>query len=192
MKKNLSSLTREDWNQLFPIELVDHDPSWKTTFENEKNRILKSVGNEMILKIEHFGSSSISGIKSKPYIDLLIEIPGHLLFDEKLIEHFSNLGYTHFKVPARDTIEEYSSFGKGYNLEGQREQIFHIHMCPSENQMWKQMDFRNYLIQNPIRAREYEALKLELASKFKNDRGAYVLGKTDFVNDTLDMIKNPI
>lgn len=35
--------------------------------------------------------------------------------DGKLIEEFSELGYSHFKVPARENIEEYSTFGKGYN-----------------------------------------------------------------------------
>lgn len=188
MKKSLYDLTKEDWNTLFPIELVDHNPEWKQIFENEKKRIIKKVGNETILRIEHFGSSSIPNIKSKPYIDLLIEIPQQLLFEENLIAQFTELGYVHFKVPSRDNIEAYSSFGKGYNLAGKKEQIFHIHMCPKENFMWKQMDFRDYLIANDERAKQYENLKLNLASKFKNDRGAYVLGKTDFINETLDII----
>lgn len=188
MKKTLNDLTKEDWNTLFPIELEDHNPEWKNIYENEKNRILKKVGDEKILRIVHFGSSSISTIKSKPYIDLMIEIPKELLFDEKLIDAFTELGYSHFKVPARENIEEYSTFGKGYNLDGTKEQIFHIHMCPENNMMWKQIDFRDYLNANNKRAKQYEDLKLELVSKFKNDRGSYVLGKTDFVNETLDII----
>ena len=51
------------------------------------------------------------------------------------------------------------------------------------------IDFRDYLNSNPERAKEYENLKIELATKFKNDRGSYVLGKTDFVNETLNIIK---
>ncbi|SNZ00358.1 GrpB family protein [Flagellimonas pacifica] len=190
MKRTLYDLTKEDWNTLFPIELVDHDPEWKNIYENEKNRIIAKVGKEKILRIEHFGSSSIASIKSKPYIDLMIEIPEELLFNEKLIEEFTALGYSHFKVPARENIAEYSTFGKGYNVDGKKEQIFHIHMCPKDNVMWKQIDFRDYLNANSKRAQEYENLKLELASKFKNDRGSYVLGKTDFVNETLDIISN--
>ena len=53
--------------------------------------------------------------------------------------------------------------------------------------MWQQIDFRDYLNSNKKRAKEYEALKLKLASEFKNDRGAYVLGKTDFVNQTINL-----
>ncbi len=189
MKKTLNDLTKDEWNKLFPIELVDHNPEWKNIYESEKKRIIDTVGSETILRIEHFGSSSIPSIKSKPYIDLLIEIPKKLLFNKNLIGQFTELGYSHFVVPARENIETYSSFGKGYNLDGTKEQIFHIHMCPSDNVMWKQIDFRNYLNSNPERARQYENLKIELATKFKNDRGCYVLGKTDFVNETLDIIK---
>ncbi|GAA3596508.1 GrpB family protein [Flavivirga amylovorans] len=187
MTKSLKELKKEDWNRLFPIELVDHNPEWKNIYRKEKQRILDKVGTEKILRIEHFGSTSITSIKSKPYIDLMIEIPKELLFDEKLIDKLAELGYSHFKVPARENIDEYSTFGKGYNVDGTKEQIFHIHMCPKDNAMWEQIDFRDYLNTNKKRAKEYENLKLELASKFKNDRGAYVLGKTNFVNETINL-----
>ncbi len=182
-------MTKDDWNTLFPVELVDHNPEWKNIYEDEKKRIFDKVGNEIILRVEHFGSSSIPKIKSKPYIDLLIEIPKELLFDKTLIDQFTELGYSHFKVPARENIEEYSSFGKGYNLNGEKEQIFHIHMCPKDNIMWEQIKFRDYLNVNEKRAKEYENLKLELASKYRNDRGAYVLGKAEFIKETLELIK---
>ena len=188
MKKTLYDLTKEEWNTLFPIHLVEHNPEWKNLYKIEKERILEVVEAESILRIEHFGSSSIPSIKSKPYIDMMIDIPNELLFDESLIEKFTDLGYSHFKVPARDDIKEYSSFGKGYNIDGEKEQIFHIHMCPKENIMWRQIDFRDYLNEHIERAKEYENLKLELASKYKNDRGAYVLGKTEFVYETLKLI----
>lgn len=188
MKKTLYDLTKDDWNTLFPIELVDHNPEWKNSYQKEKERIIKSIGTEIILRIEHFGSSSIPAIKSKPYIDLMIEIPKHLLFDKHLINKFTELGYSHFEVPARENIEAYSSFGKGYNLDHKKEQIFHIHMCPKDNIMWRQIDFRDYLNEHLERAKKYEGLKLELASKYRNDRGAYVLGKTEFIHETLALI----
>ena len=188
MKKTLFDLTKEDWNTLFPVELVDHDPNWKQIFEAEKHLIFNAIGSDRILRIEHFGSSSIPNIKAKPYIDLLIEIPENLLFDETLIEQFKELGYTHFKVPAREGIDAYMSFGKGYNLDGVKEQIFHIHMCPKTNSMWEQIQFRDYLIEHQDRAQAYEDLKVGLAAKYRNDRGAYVLGKTAFIRETLKII----
>lgn len=50
MKKKLSDLTREDWNRLFPVELVDQNPEWKTLFEEEKARIIEKARCEIILR----------------------------------------------------------------------------------------------------------------------------------------------
>ena len=190
MKKTLYDLTRDDWNTLFPIELSEHNVNWKSIFEAEKNRILENIDHSFFNRIEHFGSTSIPNIKAKNYIDLFIEIPKEFLFNKELIESFEKLGYSFFEVPAREDIEAYMSFAKGYNFEGKEEQIFHIHMCPKENVMCNQLNFRDYLIENPTKAKEYEQLKIELASKYRNDRGAYVLGKTDFVKETLNLYQN--
>ena len=189
MKKSLYDLTKEDWNSLFPVELVEHNPAWKGVFEMEKKRILEKVSKDVILRIEHFGSTAIPGIRAKPYIDIIIEIPTVLLFDEKVIKDFEQLGYSYFKVPEREDIPAYMSFGKGYNLDGVKEQIYHIHMCPKDNFMWRQVEFRDYLIAHPDRARAYEQLKVDLAAKHSNDRGKYVVSKTDFIKKTLDLIK---
>lgn len=188
MKKTLKDLTKDDWNTLFPITLEDHNPLWIERFTQEKELLLSKIGSSKLLRIAHFGSSSIASIKSKPYIDMLIEIPEELLFDENLVQEFADLGYTHFVVPERDAYAAYSSFAKGYHLDGKKSQIFHIHMCPKTNNMWQQIKFRDYLISNTSRAKAYEALKLNLAAQYKNDRGAYVLGKTNFIKETLALL----
>ena len=38
MKKSLNDLTKDDWNTLFPIKLVDHNPQWKTIYNEENDR----------------------------------------------------------------------------------------------------------------------------------------------------------
>ncbi|MDW3194434.1 MAG: GrpB family protein [Cytophagales bacterium] len=187
---DLSQLTKEQFNTLYPVELVDYNPNWVRLFDAEKAMILSAVDSNLLGRIEHFGSTSIPGIKAKPYIDILIEIDESMLFNEGLIDQFKPIGYQHWKVPERDGIAAYMSFGKGYYNDGTTAQIFHIHMCPANNFMWKQIAFRDYLIAHPERAQAYESLKTDLAAKHKNDRGAYVLGKTDFVVETLAMIKD--
>jgi len=188
--KTLYDLTKEDWNTLFPIQLTDHDPTWKTIFEQEKKRIIAAIDTKAILRIEHFGSTSIPDIQSKPYIDIIIETPEELLFDETTIEQFKGIGYTYFIVPERDDYDAYMSFGKGYRFDGVKEQIFHIHMCPKNNLMWKQIEFRDYLITHPERAKAYEELKVKSAAIHRNDRGGYVLSKNDFINETIKLIES--
>ncbi|WP_318849322.1 GrpB family protein [Chryseobacterium sp. JV558] len=188
MKNSLKDLTKNDWNTLFPVVLVDHNPDWKHLYQKEKQKIVARLGKEIILRIEHFGSTSISWIKAKPYIDIIIEVPKSLLFSEEVIDGFENIGYQYFKVPERGNITAYMSFAKGYNLDGIEAQIYHIHVCSKENAMLCQIAFRDYLNANEAYAKEYEILKMTLAAKFKNDRGAYVLGKDDFVSKTMDLI----
>lgn len=192
MAKELKSLTKEEWNTFFPVELVAHDPSWKELFAQEKQLLLTAIGPETLVAVEHFGSSAIPGIMSKPYIDLLVAIPPEYLFSEELIRQFEALGYVYFKVPQRGNIDAYMSFGKGYRVEGFSEQIYHLHVCPASNVMWEQLIFRDFLTAHPMRAYQYERLKLELAAQFKHDRGAYVLGKDRFIADTLALANHPV
>ncbi len=44
MKKSLNDLTKDDWNVLYPIELVVHNPEWKNIYEKEKERIVEKSG----------------------------------------------------------------------------------------------------------------------------------------------------
>ena len=46
------------------LELVSYDPEWEIFFDNEKNRIRKTIGH-IISAIEHVGSTSIKNMCSK-------------------------------------------------------------------------------------------------------------------------------
>lgn len=190
MSNPLYDLKKDDWNRLFPVHLENHNPQWSAVFQKEKELILSKIEHFKPILIEHVGSTSIPGIKAKPYIDILIVIEEELLFNEELTAVLATLGYTYFLVPKRDEIEAYMSFGKGYNLEGKPEQIFHIHMCSENNITVKQREFRDFLKANPEQAKAYEKLKIASAEKFKNDRGGYVLSKNEFVQQVLALIGN--
>lgn len=185
MGSPLYELKKEDWNRLFPIHLEEHNPAWREIFLREKELILPRISHFSPELVEHVGSTSIPGIKAKPYIDLLIVIPAEHLFSEEVISSMAEIGFTYFLVPKRDDIEAYMSFGKGYNLDGLKEQIFHIHMCPQDNVMVNQLLFRDVLRKDEKLARAYENLKVESASKFKNDRGSYLLSKNEFIQSVI-------
>ncbi|MBN7810948.1 GrpB family protein [Algoriphagus sp. H41] len=191
MGSPLYELKKEDWNRLFPIHLEEHNPAWKEIFQREKELVLSRISAFSPERIEHVGSTSIPGIKAKPYIDLLIVIPAEHLFSEELIAALAEIGFTYFLVPKRDDIEAYMSFGKGYNLDGVKEQIFHIHMCPGDNFMVNQIAYRDRLRSDETLAKAYEKLKIESAAKFKNDRGNYLLSKNEFIRDVLKNTKTP-
>ncbi|WP_143960148.1 GrpB family protein [Litoribacter populi] len=183
MNKKLEDLTKHEWDTLFPIELVNHNLNWKNIFEQERRQITEKIGDK-IISIEHVGSTAILDIKAKPYIDISIEIPKENLFDDEIIDALQDLNYHFFRQIGKDA--DYMIFVKGYNLDGLREQIFHIHMCPPKHEMLDQIIFRDYLTAYPKRAKEYEQLKTELAAKYKNDRVGYRVAKDDFIAETLN------
>jgi GrpB-like predicted nucleotidyltransferase (UPF0157 family) len=189
MNNPLYELKKEDWNRLFPVHLEDHNPDWRRIFEEEKRLIESRIAVFSPERIEHVGSTSIPGIKAKPYIDMLIVVAEEHLFSDQLTEAMEEIGYTYFLVPKRDQIEAYMSFGKGYHLDGQKDQIFHIHLCTRDNFMVNQLVFRDALRSDRDLARRYEALKVESASRFRDDRGSYLLSKNDFVLEVIHRSK---
>lgn len=185
MSSPLYELTREDWNRLFPIHLEAHNPEWKLIFKREKELILSKISDIQPRMVEHVGSTSIPGIMAKPYIDILIVVDLEWMFSQELIDRMGEVGYTYFLVPAHEEIESYMSFGKGYNLDGQPEQIFHIHLCPSDNFMVNQLKFRDRLRADLELAKSYEKLKTAAALTYRNDRGGYRNSKSDFIREVL-------
>jgi len=182
MHKRLEDLTKTEWDTLFPVELVSHDPNWKLIYAVERQKITEFIG-EKIIKIEHVGSTAIPAISAKPYIDISIEIPRENLFNKGIISAMERLNYHFFRQFGK--AEDYMIFVKGYNLNASKAQIFHVHMCPSRHEMLNQVLFRDLLLANPSRAVEYGLLKIDLAKKFRNDRVGYRMAKGEFVAETL-------
>ncbi len=57
-----------------PVVLVDYDPAWPALFAREEVRIRAALG-DVVLQLEHTGSTSIPGLAAKPIIDMLLVVP---------------------------------------------------------------------------------------------------------------------
>ena len=55
------------------------DKKWKMDFEDIKKEIQSAIG-DLILGIEHVGSTSVEGLSAKPCIDLDIVIKDYSVF----------------------------------------------------------------------------------------------------------------
>ena len=71
--KPLSEMTLEELWQLFPIILSSHNPDWKNYYEEEKALLEKSFG-DLLVRIEHIGSTAVEGLIAKPTVDILLEV----------------------------------------------------------------------------------------------------------------------
>lgn len=171
----------ELWD-LFPIYFVDNNKAFEVQYKEEEN-ILKSLIGSCIKRISHIGSTAIKNIKTKPIVDILIEIDylnNYQIIKNTLLKNnyiLMNEDMTNFKV----------SFNKGYTINGYADKVYHIHIKKYGD--CDELYFRDYLNGNLDKAQEYEALKAELYNKYKPNRDLYTEGKKEFVSEIVRLSK---
>jgi len=163
-----------------PVYIVPHNPDWPRMFAEERNHLLATLPPELIGRIEHFGSTAIPGLAAKPVVDMLVEVSSLEATKGRIAPVLEAAGYDYFWRPTRgdDVPPFYAWFIK---RDGDGVRTHHIHMVEKDFEHWQGLLFRDYLIEHPEVAREYEALKLRLAHDYPNDREAYTDGKTEYV-----------
>ncbi len=162
------------------IDIVPYDSSWPREFEKEKNHLRECLPRELIKRIEHFGSTAIPNLAAKPVIDMLVEVTSLEATKERIVPVLEGQGYDYFwrATHGEDGPPFYAWFIKR-DAAGNR--THHIHMVEADFEHWDRLLFRDYLIDHPEVAREYEILKLKLARDYSHDRIAYTEGKAEFV-----------
>lgn len=186
-KGDFDSLTAEQVGKLFPIRVVPYNPDWVALFEQERILIAEALGEEVILTIEHFGSTSVVGLAAKPTIDILVEVPE--LSDELrriIIQQLGAIGYGNM----HNSEEEYKmTFGKGYDASCPCTQTYHVHIREKGAMPQDEIYFRDYLRQNSDVRDEYAGLKYALAEKYQFNREDYTQAKTEFIRRMTEIQK---
>ncbi|HQQ75913.1 MAG TPA: GrpB family protein [Thermoanaerobaculia bacterium] len=176
LEARVARAVRED------VAISLYDPRWPTSFRLEKEHLLACLPGDLILRIEHFGSTAVPGLSAKPIVDMLVEVTNLQATRERIVPILESQGYDYFWRPTfgDDGPPFYAWFIKREPGTGVR--THHIHMVESDfAEHWDRLLFRDYLIEHPEVAREYEALKLRLAAASPHDRVAYTRGKTEFI-----------
>lgn len=173
MAKELSEMTLEELWQLFPIILEAHNPKWPQWYLEQEAHLKAALPTDAIARISHVGSTAIETIHAKPIVDILLE----LLPTGSMASVHSILSAAGWLCMNRS--EKHMSFNKGYTKYGFAEKVFHLHVRLAGDN--RELYFRDYLIDHPDIAREYEALKLDLWKRYEHDRDGYTNAKTEFV-----------
>jgi GrpB-like predicted nucleotidyltransferase (UPF0157 family) len=162
------------------VDIVPYDPQWPALFLQEKEHLVSCLHPGLIGRIEHFGSTAVPGLAAKPIIDMLVEVTSLEETKRRVVPVLESQNYEYFWRPSwgDDTPPFYAWFIKR-DSEGNR--THHIHMVEPEFEHWDRLLFRDYLVEHPEVAREYETLKLELVRNDHKDRVAYTKAKTDFI-----------
>jgi len=75
------------------VILVEYDRNWVELFEQEAVYLRNLLGEALMLRIEHFGSTAIPGMPAKPIIDMLVEIPSFDRVQQEALPQLVNAGY---------------------------------------------------------------------------------------------------
>ena len=156
------------------LELEDYREDYPSIYEKEKDELL-NIYKDRIRYIDHVGSTSIIGIKSKPIIDINIQTDDLDEFKKYTESHVEGNVYTVKKEP---------TMGGDYLIrkeeEGKVKAFIHVYKTNDINCI-SSILFRDYMNNHPEEAKKYEELKVDLYNKYKDSRNEYVLGKDEYI-----------
>ena len=163
------------------VEIVSYDPRWPLLFDEEAKRLRAVLDPSLIVGIEHFGSTAISGLSAKPIIDILIAVRSLAAAQITFVEALRNLEYVYWSEnPKKDRM----FFVKGMPPFGSK-RSHHVHVTELHGQMWQRLAFRDYLRAHPEEAEIYERLKRRLAIEYQTDREAYTDAKSAYIDSVV-------
>lgn len=156
------------------IVVLPYDENWKKAFEDIKSE-LDVVLKDLVLSIEHVGSTSVEGLSAKPIIDIDVVIEDRSRLDD-VITALGKIGYTHEGDQGIPGREAFKYEGKEHLMK------HHLYVCSKDaSELKRHISFRDYLREHPEAVREYSRVKEEGARLFPHDIDSYIEHKSPFI-----------
>jgi GrpB-like predicted nucleotidyltransferase (UPF0157 family) len=182
-EKRIKRVTQEK------IEIVPYNPDWPQMFVQERSHLFSCLPLTLVKRIEHFGSTAVPGLSAKPVIDILVEVPSLEETKTIIVPILSAQAYEYFWRPTwGDDVPPFYAWFIKRNSQGHR--THHIHMVEHDFEHWDRLLFRDYLIEHPDIAKEYETLKVHLAQNISDNRVSYTEAKTEFIVKVTQIAKS--
>lgn len=161
------------------IHLQPYDPRWPARFAAERE-FLAACFSTLPLAIEHIGSTAIPGLAAKPIIDIMVLV-ADLADGRAAIGALEAGGYSYW----RDNPDRARLFLVKGLPPSAPQRTHHLHIVADTARLERHLVFRDALRRDPARRDAYQALKTDLALRYRNDREAYTDAKDAFVAEIL-------
>lgn len=162
------------------VIVLPHDREWKFAFEKIKTEIEEVIG-DLIIGIEHVGSTSVEGLSAKPCIDVDIIIKDYSMFDT-VVSKLETIGYRHVGNQGIKDREVFKYSDKPHL------QKHHLYVCPQQSEeLRRHIAFRDFLRSNPEAVKKYSLVKEEAAQLFPDDIDKYMEYKTPCIKELYKM-----
>ena len=167
------------------VNIVTYNPLWKAEFEKIRSA-LNALAGDLVLGIEHVGSTAVEGMAAKPIIDIDVVMESYEVFP--MIQHrLEQAGYTHLGTLG---VEGREVFDGGQDPGWMP---CHLYVCSQDGKAYlEHIALRNYLRQNAEARQAYARLKENLAERYHQDVDAYCENKTAFIQQILNQTLYPI
>lgn len=163
------------------VRVVPYNPEWKNEFLKIKAMLDASV-DDLIISIDHIGSTAIEGLAAKPIIDIDVVIDSYDIFPA-VKDRLSKIGFEH---EGNLGVEGREAFKKTFVDDFMP---YHIYICPKDGRgHLEHIAFRDYLNSHPEAMKAYGELKTKLAEQFRTDITSYVNAKQGFIQNILNNI----
>ena len=158
------------------VTVLPYDSAWKSAFEAIKKEIEGAAG-DLILGIEHVGSTSVEGMSAKPCIDLDVVIRDASVL-EAVIARLAAIGYIHegdLGIPGREAFKY---------TDKPHLQTHHLYVCPRDSrELHRHITFREFLKSHPEAVRQYSRVKETAAQLYPNDIDRYIAYKSPCIEE---------
>lgn len=162
------------------VELLPHQEMWDDVAKATIS-LLNEVLDNIVVGIEHVGSTAVRDICAKPIIDIAIGVKNI----DDILPYIEDLEKKEIIFRGSDVSNQYLFVVGDFNCGII---THHIHIVGYGSIAWNNyIKFRDYLNSSPDKAKEYEALKRKLVLLHPDDRVAYTNGKQDFINSVLSV-----
>ena len=158
------------------VVVVPYNEQWKRDFETIKKCLLTAI-KDIIISIEHIGSTSVEGLSAKPIIDIDIDIKDYSVFNT-VVERLATLGYIH---EGNLGIKDREAFDYKGDVDLPKH---HLYVCPEFSlELHRHIFFRDYLRNNPEAVLKYSKVKEDGAKLFPDSIDDYINYKSPCIEE---------
>ena len=162
------------------VNVIPYDKSWSSDFEKIRDEIENAIG-DLIIGIEHVGSTSVEGMSAKPCIDIDVIINDYGIFDA-VAAGLKSIGYIHEGDLGIKDREAFKYSNKPHLKN------HHLYVCPKNSaELRRHLTFREFLKSNPEAQRKYSLIKEQAAKLFPDDIDKYIQYKSPCIEELYRM-----
>ena len=158
------------------VVVLPYDAAWAAAFEVIKSEIEAALG-DLLLRVEHVGSTSVQGMSAKPCIDIDAVIRDYSVIDD-IVQRLNAIGYIHEGDLGIKGREAFKYTDKPHLM------AHHLYVCPKDSEeLRRHVAFRDFLRGNPEAVKRYSQVKETAAELFPNDIDGYIQYKSPCIEE---------